>query len=101
MSRKPRWMRLPMLDAALLWPPMSHPHLFSSAPVHRCLRVVALCLVTIGCVSFYRVHRERERAAASSESRKLTEIVERHFEAYLELFPPFATWIGDHATMTV
>jgi len=88
-------MRLPMLDASPL-PDYSgrqyRIRIYFGA--RRCivLRRLRCDSLPSGARSSI-AHRERERAAASSESRKLTEIFERYFEAYLELFPLLATRI--------
>lgn len=70
------------IPSALLLPPM----LINTA---RYLRLVLFCLLVIGCATIDRQPQE-------PESRRLAEIFENYFEAYLELFPLFATRIGDH-----
>ncbi len=52
---------------------------------------IVLCLTLFGCSAVLR-----HLPTASSESRKLHELFESYFEAYLTLFPTFATEIGDH-----
>src|SRR5262245_26648267 len=51
-----------------------------------------LCFLLIGCAAI----ETRTPPAVSAESLKLKEIFECYFETYLELFPLFATRIGDH-----
>ncbi len=51
-----------------------------------------LCFLVLGCATIESV----TGPVISTESRKLDEIFERYFEACLELFPLFATRIGDH-----
>ena len=62
----------------------------------RYSRLVLFCLLVAGCATVDWQSREQEPSSASSESRRLAEIFENYFEAYLELFPLFATRIGDH-----
>ena len=50
------------------------------------------CLFLIGCATL----GTGTSPVVSAESRKLGEIFEQYFEAYVELFPLFATRIGDH-----
>ncbi|MGH7854679.1 MAG: DUF885 domain-containing protein, partial [Candidatus Binatia bacterium] len=54
----------------------------------RYLRTVLFCLLAIGCATI-------DHPPLEPESRRLAEIFENYFEAYLELFPLFATRIGD------
>ena len=66
--------------------------LFNTAkaePKSRYLRLVLCCLLVAGCATI-------NRQSPGPESRRLAEIFENYFEAYLELFPLFATRIGDH-----
>jgi uncharacterized protein (DUF885 family) len=58
--------------------------------MHRFLLVVC-CAASFGCATTVRF-----TPAPSAESRKLDEIFESYFEAYLKLFPTFASEIGDH-----
>jgi uncharacterized protein (DUF885 family) len=62
----------------------------------RYSRLVLFCLLVAGCATGDWQSREQEPSSASPESRRLAEIFENYFEAYLELFPLFATRIGDH-----
>ena len=55
----------------------------------RYSRLVLCCFLVIGCATI-------EHRPPGLESRRLAEIFEKYFEAYLELFPLFATRIGDH-----
>ncbi|HEX2929071.1 MAG TPA: DUF885 domain-containing protein [Candidatus Binatia bacterium] len=57
---------------------------------HAALSV--LCFLLLGCAAI----ETRTPPAPSAEARKLADIFERYFEEYLELFPLFATQIGDH-----
>jgi uncharacterized protein (DUF885 family) len=59
-------------------------------------RLILFCLLVAGCATGDWQSREQEPSSASPESRRLAEIFENYFEAYLELFPLFATRIGDH-----
>jgi uncharacterized protein (DUF885 family) len=68
----------------------------TSATVTRYLRLCVLCLFLIGCASVDRPFQSDDETTIYPQSRKLHEVFERHFEAYLELFPLFATQIGDH-----
>jgi uncharacterized protein (DUF885 family) len=54
--------------------------------------VFILCLFVLGCSSDTRLTLSSQDA----ESRRLHDIVEQYFEEYLQLFPTFATSIGDH-----
>lgn len=55
----------------------------------RYFRLVLFCLLAIGCATSNNRPLERE-------SRRLGAIFENYFAAYLELFPLFATRIGEH-----
>jgi uncharacterized protein (DUF885 family) len=58
--------------------------------MHRLL--FCLCFLIFGCTTDARLPSSQTRP----ESYKLQEIFEQYFEAYLPLFPTFATSIGDH-----
>jgi uncharacterized protein (DUF885 family) len=62
----------------------------------RCLRVTLLSFLLIGCAATERATQEQASQSFSAESRKLGEIFDDYFERYLELFPLFASRIGDH-----
>ena len=66
-----------------------------NAAATRCLFHALLCLLLTGCATHLTFPRHAPRNN-SAESRKLAGLFERYFEAYLELFPLFATRIGDH-----
>ena len=57
----------------------------------RGLLLVMCCVSSIGCATTVSLP-----SSASLESRKLDAIFENYFEAYLKLFPTFASEIGDH-----
>jgi uncharacterized protein (DUF885 family) len=62
----------------------------------RYLRVTLLSFLLIGCAATERATQEQASQSFSAESRKLGEIFDDYFERYLELFPLFASRIGDH-----
>ena len=55
-----------------------------------------LCAIISGCTPTQIRLPSIFSPGASAESRKLQEIFESYFEAYLDLYPTFATEIGDH-----
>ncbi len=57
---------------------------------------IVLCVTLFGCSAFLQHLPSPSQAARSTESRKLHELFESYFEAYLTLFPTFATEVGDH-----
>lgn len=57
---------------------------------------IVLCVTLFGCGTVLQHLPSTNRRSASSESRKLHELFESYFEAYLTLFPTFATEVGDH-----
>src|SRR5918999_4675896 len=57
---------------------------------------IVLCVTLFGCATVVQRLPSESRTTASAESRKLHEFFESYFEAYLTLFPTFATEIGDH-----
>ncbi len=58
--------------------------------------LVLYLLLVLGCTSDTRLTLPRGEGEESAESRKLQQLVEQYFEEYLQLFPTFATSIGDH-----
>src|ERR1044071_2947351 len=67
----------------------------ASVPMKRLLLLFA-CFLLLGCSTDARRSLSTGEPVASVESRKLREIFEQYFEGYLQLFPTFATSIGDH-----
>lgn len=67
-----------------------------STAATRWLFYAFLCLLLTGCATAHLTSHRQEPGNISAESRKLAGLFERYFEAYLELFPLFATRIGDH-----
>ena len=61
----------------------------------RLLAVLALA-AALGCSPLARAPSSPQSQQSSSESRRLNDIFENYFEAYLELFPLYASQIGDH-----
>jgi uncharacterized protein (DUF885 family) len=57
---------------------------------------IILCVTLFGCSTVLQHLPSLNRGSPSSESRKLHELFESYFEAYLTLFPTFATEVGDH-----
>lgn len=57
--------------------------------------LLVVCLALLGCGGA-RQALLPAGAEQTAEARKLHEILDRDFEEYLELFPVFATEIGDH-----
>jgi len=57
----------------------------------RCLLLMVCWMTSFGCATTAHLP-----SSASLESRKLDAIFESYFEAYLKLFPTFASEIGDH-----
>jgi uncharacterized protein (DUF885 family) len=62
---------------------------------HRLL-LLFLCALLLGCNTDARLRQPQIVGGQSADSRELQQIFERYFEAYLQLFPTFATSIGDH-----
>lgn len=58
--------------------------------------LLILCLFFLGCSTDPSLTSPQAGREESAESRKLLQVVERYFEEYLQLFPAFATSIGDH-----
>lgn len=56
----------------------------------RCLLLMVCWMTSFGCATAHLP------SSASLESRKLDATFESYFEAYLKLFPTFASEIGDH-----
>ena len=57
---------------------------------------IVLCLTLFGCSAALQHLAAPSQGVRSSESRRLHELFESYFEAYLTLFPTFATEVGDH-----
>ncbi|MGZ8531616.1 MAG: DUF885 domain-containing protein [Candidatus Binatia bacterium] len=59
--------------------------------------LAALALATaFSCAPLAKTPSSSQSQQSSPESRRLNDIFENYFEAYLELFPLYATQIGDH-----
>ena len=58
--------------------------------------ITCLCFLILGCATDARLNSRSGTGDASAESKRLQEIFDQYFEDYLELFPTFATSIGDH-----
>ncbi|MGZ9244075.1 MAG: DUF885 family protein, partial [Candidatus Binatia bacterium] len=59
--------------------------------------LAALALATaFSCAPLARTPSSSQSQQSSPESHRLNDIFENYFEAYLELFPLYATQIGDH-----
>jgi uncharacterized protein (DUF885 family) len=63
--------------------------------VRRCLSILFYALL-LSCSTDARSRQPQTVEGQSADSRELQQIFERYFEAYLRLFPTFATSIGDH-----
>src|SRR5215470_1349557 len=74
---------------------MAHYPYNKNADMKRRL-LIGLCFLLLGCATDARLNSPQAREEAKGESYKLQEIFEQYFEAYLVLFPTFATSIGDH-----
>src|SRR5262250_2317575 len=74
---------------------MAHYSYNKNAGMKRRL-LIGLCFLVVGCATDARLNSFQAREEAKGESHKLQEIFEQYFEAYLKLFPTFATSIGDH-----
>jgi uncharacterized protein (DUF885 family) len=66
-----------------------------SASWPRLLAALALA-AALGCAPLARTPSSSQSQQSSPESRRINDIFENYFEAYLELFPLYATQIGDH-----
>jgi uncharacterized protein (DUF885 family) len=78
---------------------MSHRRSFAPIGLRRTavwLCAPAICVTLFGCSAVVQRLPSPGRGAVSTESRKLHELFESYFEAYLALYPTFATEIGDH-----
>jgi uncharacterized protein (DUF885 family) len=64
--------------------------------VERRLFLFLFCLSALGCASAARLDSIRSSGGETAESLKLDQIFDRYFEEDLQLFPTFATSIGDH-----
>lgn len=62
----------------------------------RRLFLFLFCFSALGCASAARLDSIRSSGGETAESLKLDQIFDRYFEEYLQLFPAFATSIGDH-----
>src|ERR1043166_1789965 len=67
----------------------------ASVPMKRLLLLFA-CFLLLGCSTDARRSLSTGEPITNVESHKLREVFEEYFEAYLPLFPTFATSIGDH-----
>lgn len=56
---------------------------------------ILFCALLLSCSTDGRL-RQPQTAEQTADSRELQQIFERYFEDYLQLFPTFATSIGDH-----
>jgi len=63
--------------------------------VRRCLSIL-FCALLLSCSTDAHLRQPQTVEGQSADSRELQQIFERYFEAYLRLFPTFATSIGDH-----
>ena len=73
---------------------MAHYPYNKNADMKRRL-LIGLCFLLLGCATDARLNSPQASKEAKGESYKLQEIFEQYFEAYLALFPTFATSIGD------
>jgi uncharacterized protein (DUF885 family) len=65
--------------------------------VRRRLSLLFFCALLLGCSTDARLRQPPQSLGGqSADSPELQQIFERYFEAYLQLFPTFATSIGDH-----
>src|SRR5688572_13845663 len=62
----------------------------------RLLSLFLLCFSLLGCTATVRLNLLPSSAEQSIESSRLHHIFEHYFDQYLQLFPTFATFIGDH-----
>ena len=63
--------------------------------MRRCLSILFYALL-LSCSTDARLRHPQTVEGQGADSRELQQIFERYFEAYLQLFPTFATSIGDH-----
>jgi uncharacterized protein (DUF885 family) len=64
--------------------------------VMTCATATIVSMALLGCSAVLHPLPSPSRATVSAESHKLQELFENYFEAYLTLFPTFATEVGDH-----
>ncbi len=64
--------------------------------VMTCATATVVSVTLLGCSAVLHPRPSLTGATVSAESRKLHELFENYFEAYLMLFPTFATEVGDH-----
>ena len=57
---------------------------------------IRLCILLLCCAALFACSTHRSAITSSADSAKLDRIFEEYFEAYLKLFPTFASEIGDH-----
>jgi uncharacterized protein (DUF885 family) len=57
---------------------------------------IILCFFVLGCTTDARLAPQPIDIKTAAESQRLSQILENYFEEYLQLFPMFATSIGDH-----
>lgn len=62
----------------------------------RRLSLFLLSLALLGCAATARINSPPRSGEQTTEPGKVHQIFELYFEAYLQLFPTFATFIGDH-----
>ena len=62
----------------------------------RRLSLFLISLALLGCTATARIISPPRSGEQTTEPGKLHHIFERYFEEYLQLFPTFATFIGDH-----
>src|SRR5918999_3041733 len=60
------------------------------------LSLFLLCFWLLSCTATARIDSLPNSVERTAESGKLHQIFEHYFEGYLQLFPTFATSIGDH-----
>ncbi len=56
---------------------------------------IRLCILLLCCAAPFACSTHRSAVTSSADSAKLDRIFEEYFEAYLKLFPTFASEIGD------
>src|SRR5688572_6393509 len=57
---------------------------------------IRLCILLLCCAVPFACSTHRSAVTSSADAAKLDRIFEEYFEAYLKLFPTFASEIGDH-----
>ena len=92
----------PYIRSALLLFEIMMPHRRSFTPaklknvVMTCATATVVSMTLLGCSAVLQRLPSPSQATVSAASGKLHEFFESYFEAYLTLFPTFATEIGDH-----